>query len=84
MPTTSVNNRFDTYFECIKEDVCRHLLSQNAFEMLVPFFVRSMQGVKYDSLSILWIDHKYNPVAHDAQAAPLKQYGSQILGYEKR
>jgi hypothetical protein len=52
--------------------------------MLVPLFVRFMQRVEYDGLSILWIDHKYNPVAHDAQAAPLKQYGSQILRDEKR
>jgi hypothetical protein len=30
------------------------------------------QGVEYDSLSILRIDHEYNPMAHDAQAVPLK------------
>ena len=46
--------------------VCRHLLSQDAFEMLVSFFVRVSQGVEYDNLSILRMDHKYNPVAHDA------------------
>jgi hypothetical protein len=63
--------------------MCLHLLSQTAFEIPVSFFVRSPQGVEYDSLSILRIDYKYNPVAHDAQATPLKQYGSQILKYEK-
>jgi hypothetical protein len=63
--------------------MCHHLLSQNAFEILVPFSLHCPQGVEYDSLSILRIDHKYNPVAHDAQATPLKQYGSQILKYEK-
>ena len=41
------------------------------------------QGVEYDSLSILRIDYKYNPVARDAQAAQLKQYRSQILNREK-
>jgi hypothetical protein len=63
--------------------MCHHLLSQNAFEILVPFFLHCPQGVEYDSLSILRIDHKYNLVAHDAQDTPLKQYGSQILKYEK-
>jgi hypothetical protein len=63
--------------------MCHHLLSQTAFEIPVSFFVHSPQGVEYDSLSILRIDYKYNPVAHDAQATPLKQYGSQILKYEK-
>jgi hypothetical protein len=48
--------------------MCRHLLLQTTFKIVVPFFVRSPQGVKYDSLSILRIDSKYNPVAHDAQA----------------
>jgi hypothetical protein len=71
------------YFECIKEDVCRHLLSQTVFEILVQHFVRFPQGVKNDSLSILRIDYKYNPMAHDAQTTPLKQYASQILKYEK-
>jgi hypothetical protein len=83
MPTTSVNTKFDTHFECIKEDVCCHLLSQTVFEILVQLFVRIPQGVKNDSLSILRIDYKYNPMAHDAQATPLKQYASQILKYEK-
>jgi hypothetical protein len=83
MPKTSVNNKFDTYFECIKEDVCRHLLSQTLFKILVRLFVRFPQGVKDDSLSILRIDYKYNPVAHDTQAAPFKQYAFQILKYEK-
>jgi hypothetical protein len=67
MPTTSVNNKFDTYFECKKEDVCRHLLSQTVLEILVQHFVRFPQGVKNDSLSILRIDYKYNPMAHDAK-----------------
>jgi hypothetical protein len=43
--------------------MCFHLLSQTAFKILVPFFVHSPQGVKYDSLSILRIDYKYNPLA---------------------
>jgi hypothetical protein len=63
--------------------MCRHLLSQTTLEIPVRFFLRNPQGVEYDSLSIPRIDYKYNPVAHDAQAAPLKQYGSQILNYEK-
>jgi hypothetical protein len=63
--------------------MCHQLLSQIAFEILVPFFVRSLQGVKYDNLSILRIDYKYNPIVHDAKAAPLRQYGFQILKYEK-
>jgi hypothetical protein len=63
--------------------MCRHLLSHNAFEILVPFFLRCSQGVEYDSLSILRKDHNYNPVAHEAQATPSKQYGSQIMKYEK-
>jgi len=32
------------------------------------------QGIEYDSLSILRIDNKYNPVAHDSSATQLKQY----------
>ena len=64
--------------------MCRHLLSQTCFEILVPFLVRLAQGVEYDSLFILKIDDKYNLVAHDAQATQLKQYGSQILKHEKR
>ena len=63
--------------------MCCHLLSQTGFEILVPIFVRFPQGVEYDSLSILRIDAKYDPVAHDAQATQLKQYGSQILKHEK-
>ena len=31
------------------------------------------QGVEYDSLPILRIDDKYNPVAHDSPATQLKQ-----------
>ena len=42
------------------------------------------QGVEYNTLSILRIYAKYNPVAHNAQAAQLKQYGSQFLNHEKR
>jgi hypothetical protein len=63
--------------------MCHHLLSQTAFEIPVRFFLRNPQGVEYDSLFILRIDYKYNPVAYDAQATPLKEYGSQILNYEK-
>ena len=63
--------------------MCRHLLSQTVFEILVPLFVRLVQGVEYDSLSILRIYQKYNPVAHDAQATQIKQNGSQILKQEK-
>ena len=64
--------------------MCRHLLSQTVFEILVSFLVRLAQGVKYNNLPILRIDAKCNPVAHDAQTAQLKQYGSQILNHEKR
>ena len=64
--------------------MCRHLLSQTLFKILVPLFVHLAQGVEYDSLSILRIDQKYNPVDHDAQATQIKQYGSQILKQEKR
>ena len=64
--------------------MCHHLLSQTVFEILVPLFVRLVQGVEYDSLSILRIDQKYNPLDHDAQATQIKQYGSQILKQEKR
>ena len=32
------------------------------------------QGIEYDSLSILRIDDKYNPMAHDSPATQLKQY----------
>jgi len=68
----------------VHERICRHLLSQRVFEILVPLFVRFTQGVEYDSLSILRIDHEYNPVAHDTQATQMKQDGSQILKQEKR
>ena len=64
--------------------MCRHLLSEIVFEILIPLFVRVAQGVEYDSLSILRIDHEYNPVAHDTQATQMKQDGSQILKQEKR
>ena len=64
--------------------MCRHLLSQTIFEILVPLFVRVTQGVKYGNLSILRIDQKYNPVVHDTQATQMKQDGSQILKQEKR
>ena len=64
--------------------MCHHLLSQTIFEILVPLFVHLTQGVEYDSLSILRVDQKYNPVAHDAQATQMKQYGSQILKQEMR
>ena len=64
--------------------MCHHLLSQTVFEILVPLFVRVAQGVEYDSLSILRIDHEYNSVAHDTQATQIKQDGSQILKQEKQ
>ena len=65
--------------------MCHHLLSQTVFEIIVPpLFVRVAQGVEYDSLSILRIDHEYNPVVHDTQATQMKQDGSQILKQEKR
>jgi hypothetical protein len=51
----------------------RQLLSQTAFKVLVPCFVYVLQGVKYIGLSILRIDYKCNPVAHDALLAPLTQ-----------
>ena len=60
------------------KELCRHLLSQTVFEILIRVLVRMAQGIEYDSLSILRIDAKYDPVAHDAQATQLKQYGSQI------
>ena len=63
--------------------ICRHLLSQTVFEILVPLFVRLTQGVEYDNLSILRIGHKYNPVSQEAQPTQMKQYGSQILKQEK-
>jgi len=63
--------------------MCHHLLSQTLFKILVFGLVRIAQGVEYNSLSILRIDYKYNPVARDAQASQLKQYGSQILNREK-
>ena len=64
--------------------MCRHLLSQTIFEIIVPLFVRVAQGVEYGNLSILRIDQKYNPVAHDTQATQMKQDGSQIFKQEKR
>ena len=64
--------------------MCRHLLSETIFEILIPLFVRVAQGVEYDSLSIQRIDHEYNLVAHDTQATQMKQDGSQILKQEKR
>jgi len=63
--------------------MCCHLLLQIVFKILVSGFVRIVPGVEYDSLSILRINYKYNPVAHDAQVAQLKQYGPQILNREK-
>jgi len=63
--------------------MCHHLLSQTIFKILVFGLVRIAQGVEYNSLSILRIDYKYNPVARDAQATQLKQYRSQILNREK-
>ena len=66
------------------KELCGHLLSLTVFEILIRILFCMAQGVEYDSLCILRIDDKYNPVAHDAQAAQLKQYGSQILNHEKR
>ena len=65
------------------KELCHHLLSQTVFEILVPLFVRLVQGVEYDNLSILRIGHKYNPVSQEAQPTQMKQYGSQILKQEK-
>ena len=56
------------------KELCRHLLSQTVFEILIRVLVRMAQGIEYDSLSILRIDDKYNPVAHDSPATQLKQY----------
>ena len=56
------------------KELCRHLLSQIVFEILIHVLVRMAQGIEYDSLSILRIDDKYNPVAHDSPATQLKQY----------
>jgi hypothetical protein len=57
-----------------------HLLSQYAFKVFVAFFVCVPQGVKYARHSILRIDYKCNPVAHDAQAA---QYIFEMFKYDK-
>ena len=65
------------------KELCRHLLSQTVFEILIRVLVRMAQGIEYDSVSILRIDDKYNPVAHDAPATQLKQYRSQYLKHEK-
>ena len=56
-----------------------HFLLQKLFEILVPLLVCLTQGDEYDNLSIFRIDQKYNPVAHDAQARQMKQYGSPIM-----
>ena len=79
-----MTNVCNTYVKC-KKNKHRHLLSQNAFEMLVPLFVRSfLQRVEYIGPSIPRIDYEYNPVAHDALAIPLfKQYRFKIFKYEK-
>ena len=55
------------------KELCRHLLSQTFFKILIGVLVRMAQGIEYDSLSILRIDDKYNPVAHDSPATQLKQ-----------
>jgi hypothetical protein len=60
-----------------------HLLSQYTFKVLVPYFVCFLQRVKYTGPSVLRIDYKYNPVAHDALAAPFTQYGFEMFKYEK-
>ena len=56
------------------KELCHHLLSQTVFEILIRVLVRMAQGIEYDSLSILRVDDKYNPVAHDSLATQLKQY----------
>ena len=56
------------------KELCCHLLSQIVFKILIRVLVRMAQGIEYDSLSILRIDDKYNPVAHDSPATQLKQY----------
>ena len=72
------------YVLSVHKRMYRQLLSHTLFEILVPLFVRLVQGVEYDNLSILRIGHKYNPVAQEAQPTQMKQYGSQILKHEKR
>ena len=52
--------------------MCHHLLAQTVFEILVRLLVRMAQGIEYDNISILRIDDKYNPVAHDSPATQLK------------
>ena len=59
--------------------MCRHLLFQTCFEILVPVFVCFPQGIEDESPSIQRIDSKYNPIAYDIEATQLQQYGSQIL-----
>ena len=66
------------------KELCRHLLSQTVFKILIRLLVHISQAIEYDSLYILRIDDKYNPVAHDAPATQLKKYKSQYLKHEKR
>ena len=56
------------------KELCRHLLSQTVFKILIRLLVHISQAIEYDSLYILRIDDKYNPVAHDSPATQLKQY----------
>jgi hypothetical protein len=60
-----------------------HLLSLYALKVLVSFFVCVSEGVKYNSLSILRIDYKANPVGHDALLAPFTQHRFEMLKYDK-
>ena len=56
------------------KELCRHLLSQTVFKILIRLLVHISQAIEYDSLYILRIDDKYNPVAHDSPATQLKHY----------
>jgi len=56
----------------VHKELCRHLLLQTVFEILKRLLFRMAQGVEYDNISILRIDDKYNPVAHDPPATQLK------------
>jgi hypothetical protein len=51
----------------------RHLLSQAAFKVLVPYFVWIPQWVKYAGPAVLRIDDETNLVAREARVAPFKQ-----------
>ena len=84
MQTTSVNKKFNIYFWLHKKNVSS-LTSADSIRIprTSPFSYGARSQIKYDSLSILRIDHEYNSVAHDTQATQMKQDGSQILKQEK-